>query len=676
MSDPISSSTLAFDALHALAYLNVGIAAAFAAVLVIALVCCVFELRGGRREGRQPARSWRLAVAMLLVAWPAGLHAQTRRDIRSAERVSPTITLDQDTARTVTRRVWADADLHALSPDGRLAAFTDWSMQGSLAVRDLETGAVRRLTVRGDSGDAEESVFSRDGKWLAYSWYDEAQPAYYKLGIVDIEGTEPRIIYRDRTTTWIDPEDWSPDGRYILAYRTVRDRDAGEIVLISVVDGSARLLKSLPNPSPGRGGGMTFSPDGRYVAYHYWRDNPENSDVFVLNVSTGEEHVLIEDPADDRMLGWAPEGKHVLFQSDRSGTPGAWLLPVADGKADGTPWLVKPDMWRTSGVGFTRDGRYFYRVTTQRRDVYVAAFDPESRSVVGSPTAISAHALSSASGAHWSPDGRHLAYSRERDEASPVDKIVAQSMETGDVKEFDLGVPGWVRVHSWTAEGRALVIVVSNPGDQDNRVALYRLDVQTGRKELLPNPRGGVPLAYPLPTPKNGFLLYLLSEENPEGQAAFRFVRHELQTGDSTLLFQTPFGAWGQIMGASLSPDGRTIAFGYAPVTGGPQGKSLVLLPVSGEAPRELPIAGVIRPAWMPDGRALLFQRFAAIGPAWESWYVDLADGEPHSIGLTTYGPVVGLTIDPQGRRIAYTSGKGGTELWVMENFLPAGGRR
>jgi hypothetical protein len=55
---------------------------------------------------------------------------------------------------------------------------------------------------------------------------------------------------------------------------------------------------------------------------------------------------------------------------------------------------------------------------------------------------------------------------------------------------------------------------------------------------------------------------------------------------------------------------------------------------------------------------------------------VDLADGEPHSIGLTTYGPVVGLTIDPQGRRIAYTSGKGGTELWVMENFLPAGGRR
>jgi hypothetical protein len=78
----------------------------------------------------------------------------------------------------------------------------------------------------------------------------------------------------------------------------------------------------------------------------------------------------------------------------------------------------------------------------------------------------------------------------------------------------------------------------------------------------------------------------------------------------------------------------------------------------------------------MPDGRALLFRRFAGVGPVWETWYVDLADAEPHSIGLTTYGTRPGLDVDPSGRRIAYTSGKDGAELWVMENFLPEGGRR
>ena len=610
-----------------------------------------------------------LAVAVPLVVWPVGLRAQAQRVARSAGHALPAVSLAQDTARTVTRRVWADAELYRLSPDGLLAAFTDWST-GDLAVRQMETRQVRRLTA-GKDAFAEDAVFSHDGGWLAYSWYDYAEPGYYKLGVVDVAGTAPRIIYRDRTSKWIEPGDWSPDGRYIVISRTVEARDAQELVLIRAEDGDARVLKSFPNPSPGKGpSGMSFSPDGRYVAYHRWRDNPENSDVFVVSVSTGEERVLIEDPADDRMLGWAPDGRHVLFQSDRSGTPGAWLLPVADGRANGAPWLVKPDLWRSSGVGFARDGRFFYKVKTARNDVYVVNFDPVSRSVVGSPTAITARARFSSSGARWSPDGRHLAYRRDRDQASPVDRIVVQSMETGDVKEFNLGVSGWIGVHSWTADGRALVIWVSNPGDRDNRVALYRLEVQTGRQQRLANPRPSVPLGYPLPAPDSGFLLYQLSEENAASQAAFRIIRYELATGDSAVLFRTPFGAWGQIMGATLSPDGRTIAFGYAPMVGS-AARSVVLLPINGQATRELPIEGRGITAWMPDGRALLFQRFVATGPRWQIWYLDLATGEPHAIGLGTYGTRPGVDVRPDGRQLAYTSGRDGTELWVMESFLP-----
>jgi Tol biopolymer transport system component len=674
MSDPVSPSFLAFEAFRFLAYLNVAMAGAFLTVIVVALVCCVFELRGERREIRRLTPSWRLAIALVLVVCPVGLGAQAREDTSVVQPELPAASLQQDTARTVTRRVWAEAELYDVSPDGRLATFTDWTT-GDVAVRDMETGDVRRLT-SGRNGFAEDAIFSHDGKWLAYPWYDTEQPSHYKLGVVDIEGRNPRLIYQDPAVSWIAPGDWSPDGRHIVAAQTVEDRDAQELVLIRADGGDTRLLKSFPNPSPGKGPiGMCFSPDGRYVAYHYWRDDPENSDVYVLNVSTGEERVLIEDPADDRMLGWAPDGRYVLFQSDRSGTPGAWLLPVANGKPDGAPWLVKPDMWRTSGLGFTQDGRYFYKVTIERTDVYVANFDPQSRSVIGTPTVISARSVSNTSGALWSPDGRHLAYRRERDQASPVDRIVVQSMETGDVKEFNLGVSGFKGVHSWTADGRALVIWVSNPGDRDNRVAVYRLDVQTGRKELLPNPRPSIPLSSPVPAPDRAFLLYQLFEENAAGQAAFRIVRHELETGDSTVLFQTPFGAWGQILGAEISPDGQTIAFGYSPVVGSAP-KSLILLPVTGEEPQELPIEGTRGITWMPDGQSLLFHRFVAVGPDWDAWYVNLAEGEPQPIGLTVHGTRPGAAIHPDGRRIAYTSGKGGAELWVMENFLPEGDTR
>ena len=591
----------------------------------------------------------------------------------AAEHILAAAPLLQDTARTVTRRVWADADLYDLSPDGLLAVQTDWST-GDLAVRDIETGEVRRLTHNSapfEPGEAEGARFSPDGRWVAYSWYDEAQPSHYKLGVVDIEGMNPRLIYRDRATNWIEPVDWSPDGRYILAYRDVTGKDANELLLISAEDGRARLLRSFPDPSTGRAWGMCFSPDGSYVAYHSWRDDPEDSDLFVVSVATGEEHALMVHPADDKMLGWSPDGEHILFSSNRSGTPGAWLLPVTDGEATSDPWLIKPDMWQASGVGFAQDGRYFYTVDTGRQDVYVVAFDPETSSVIGSPTAITARSPSNSSSGVWSPDGRHLVYISERGPTSAVDRILVRSMATGDVKEFNLGEPGWVGPLGWTADGRSVVVWVSNPGDADNRIALFRLDIQTGNKEALPDPRQSRPLIHPRRTSDSGFLLYQLSEENSGGQAAFRILRHDLETGDSTVLFRTPFGAWGQILGAALSPDGQTLAFGYSPVVGS-RPKTLVLLPVSGGEPQELPIEDARAISWMPDGEALLFLRFVEVGPVWEAWHLDLSGGEPQPISLTMRGTDFDLDVHPDGRRISFTSGMGGSELWVMENFLPA----
>jgi Tol biopolymer transport system component len=76
----------------------------------------------------------------------------------------------------------------------------------------------------------------------------------------------------------------------------------------------------------------------------------------------------------------------------------------------------------------------------------------------------------------------------------------------------------------------------------------------------------------------------------------------------------------------------------------------------------------------MPDGKALLLllrQRPVDVELVWEAWYLDLSGGEPQPIGLTVQGTRVALDIRPDGRSISYTSSRGGSELWVMENFLP-----
>src|SRR5258708_2143126 len=78
------------------------------------------------------------------------------------------------------RRVWSgeEADPHGLvSPDGRFLSFVDWST-GDLAIRTLNSGQNRRVTRKGkswanSSAGALESVFSPDGRHLAYSWLDE-----------------------------------------------------------------------------------------------------------------------------------------------------------------------------------------------------------------------------------------------------------------------------------------------------------------------------------------------------------------------------------------------------------------------------------------------------------------------------------------------------------------------
>ncbi len=594
--------------------------------------------------------------------------------ISNAEHATPTVSLEQDTAKTVTRRVWADADLHSVSPDGRYVSLTDWTTR-DLAIRDLETGEMRRLTHNNSApnrGLAETSKISRDGRWVAYGWYDNARPDNYKLGVVDIEGTNPRLIYRDPSTDWIDPHDWSPDGRFVLVYRAVDDND--EIVLISAENGSARVLKTLKGSSPGSYPlTMTFSPDGRYIAYDYpQEENSQDRDIFVLSVAGGPERTLIQHTANDYLLGWAPDGDHILFASDRSGTPGAWLLPVADGKPSGSPWLVTPDMWRAVPVGFTADGRYFYSVRTGSVDVYIATFDPEARTVIGSPTVVTSRSLGDHNAPHWSPDGRHLVYVTERGPAgarltaAATRTVVIRSFETGEVRELSLRISGMPIRARWRPDGRTLVVLGWNPSDAENRVKLYLVDVQTSSTRVLMRAGQDRPLGDAALSPDARSAFYEIAMENPAGQTASRIVREDLETGDTTSIFETPYGGSHQVRHMALSPDGETLAFGYWP-KGGPN--RLVLLPAIGGEPREF-AANVQSLAWMPDGQTLLFQQFVE---GWEAevWYVNVSEGEPERIGLTTRGPRWGLDVHPDGRRIAYTSGVASGELWVMENFLP-----
>jgi Tol biopolymer transport system component len=94
--------------------------------------------------------------------------------------------------------VWPHAEniQGAPSPDGRHLSFVDWST-GDLAVRDLTTGESRHVTNKGSWSESSEqagySVFSADGKQLAYSWFNE-EKKIFELRSIDLNGTQPHVL--------------------------------------------------------------------------------------------------------------------------------------------------------------------------------------------------------------------------------------------------------------------------------------------------------------------------------------------------------------------------------------------------------------------------------------------------------------------------------------------------
>jgi Tol biopolymer transport system component len=559
-----------------------------------------------------------------------------------------------------TRRVWAGPSVDtsgALSRDGAYLTFSGPSED--LAIHDFATGQNRQLTKHPGVGEfVYSSVPSPDGKQVAYSWYNADD--FCDLRIVGLDGSEPRVLYRNAEVSWLYPTDWSPDGKNILAILPRKEGD--QVVLVSVVDGSLRALKTIQADFMER---LRFSPDGRYIAY----DSPQRPgslerDVFLIALDTGREIPLIQHPANDSVLDWTPDGKGILFRSDRSGTMGAWLMQVAGGRAQGTPELVKPDLGSNfKPMGFSAKGSYYYAVGTVRSDVYVAELDLASGKVLVPPALATQRFIGSNEKPDWSRDGRALIFLSRLGSAGEWDirALCVRSTDSGEVRELPLKLNriGWIR---WFPDGQSLLA----SGHPPNEFGIYRINVQTGESILVSDLSLGWPVIF-----------------SPDGKTIFRYrynqaaksssiMERDLETGRERELHSVNSPSLYQ-SSIALSPDGRQLAFVVG--EGESQSKVLKVIPVEGGAARDLlretPPLWRRTVAWAQDGLSLLFARSA--GPddsRAELWLISSRGGEPRKLQLAAED-LSDLCVHPDGRHIAFTSAQNKNEIWVMENFLP-----
>jgi len=259
----------------------------------------------------------------------------------------------------------AGNSLPAVSPDGRQIAYLgSWSGGSALFVIDSNGVNPRRVHLPGvmarlprwsaggdllfaGSGADSNTVFavspgggtprvvarvpgrspllSPDGSrvlYLAGPWTSTA------LVVARTDGTECRTLAGGRTTAWNGA--WSPDGaRVAYTYG-----DSTRLLQVHVVGVNGGNDHALTHTTPEEGSAQmpAWSPDGGRIALQVSNSRTHSSEVWIVELSTGQTGRLSTPGAAylDEAPAWFPDGTRLAFQSNRTGTMEIWVM-AADG---------------------------------------------------------------------------------------------------------------------------------------------------------------------------------------------------------------------------------------------------------------------------------------------------------------------------------------------------------
>ncbi len=588
--------------------------------------------------------------------------------------VSPSTAPQAKPAMTM-RMVQKEIEDHvSISPDGRyLCGCGTWAEAGDgIIIRALATGV--QQTLKPTKGTPQESgpqypVLSPDNKMVVYAVM--IQPKGGEVRLIGIDGSGQRVL----STAPVLPIQWFPDGRHLLGLRWLWPKGAFtdiEIVSVSIPDSSIESIKTLTGDFFRTT--IRLSPDAKYVAYEVTsKDAPTKHDIFAIEIDSKRETPLVVHAADDRLLGWTPDGNQVLFLSDRAGSWSAWLLPFARDQGPGTPELVARSTGDIKPVGFAENGSYYYRMRYSAGDIYTAAINMTTGQVLSAPAPL--EAAGSNRVAAWSPDGKYLAYCSSPVTSNGPRVIRIRSLETGQERELANKLTDFTCLR-WSPDGRSLLasdLVAYKPEETSWPSRVCRIDVATGESTILLEE-------------KNNYAV-MMAELSPDGSTLFyntglAIIRREMATGQEKEIFQytskAPWAAW------ALSPDGEFIAAGCNEVrdankSAGWIKKVLLITPQDGHATELLrwdePAGYLTNMSWSPDGKSVLFTLHKNEKQTDEFWQVATDGGQPRKIMETksSMGRPYGLRVHPDGQRIVFSESVVHGELWAMENFLPAG---
>lgn len=199
----------------------------------------------------------------------------------------------------------------SFAPDGESIAFVN-DTDGTPHIWVLGTDETPPRQVTTGSAPDARPRWSPDGQTLLFVRSGNV------LG-VPVDGGPAKEILRDASNP-----NWSRDGSFIVFERRyevwVADADGGNQQRISTIP---RLELALTPRWP------AVSPDGRQIVYFGSGDTPEG-DLWIADIAGGAPEQITFAPALGGAPVWTPDGKQIIYSTQRAGGRTLWAVDVAE----------------------------------------------------------------------------------------------------------------------------------------------------------------------------------------------------------------------------------------------------------------------------------------------------------------------------------------------------------